>query len=40
MTKGNYKEVGKSGEMLSAVDANANAIGYVDLAYVKGMLKL
>lgn len=39
MTKGNYKEVGKSGEMLSAVDANANAIGYVDLAYVKGNVK-
>lgn len=40
MTKGeNYKEVGKSGEMVSAVDSNPNAIGYVDLAYVKGNIK-
>lgn len=40
MTKGsNYKEVGKSGEMTSAVESNQNAIGYVDLAYVKGNLK-
>lgn len=39
MTKGNYKEVGKSGEMLSAVESNPNAIGYVDLAYVKGNVK-
>ncbi|WP_316569113.1 phosphate ABC transporter substrate-binding protein [Neobacillus sp. YIM B06451] len=40
MTKGdNYKEVGKSGEMVSAVGTNPNAIGYVDLAYVKGDIK-
>ncbi|MDE3838049.1 phosphate ABC transporter substrate-binding protein [Bacillus methanolicus] len=40
MTKGeNYKEVGKSGEMLSAVESNPNAIGYIDLAYVKGNVK-
>ena len=40
MSKGdNYKEVGKSGEMVTAVDSNPNAIGYVDLAYVKGNIK-
>lgn len=40
MSKGsNYKEVGKSGEMVSAVSSNPNAIGYVDLAYVKGGIK-
>lgn len=39
MTKGNYKEVGKSGEMVTAVSSNPNAIGYVDLAYVKGSIK-
>jgi phosphate transport system substrate-binding protein len=39
MTKGNIKEVGSSGEMSTAVDTNPNAIGYVDLAYVKGNLK-
>lgn len=40
MTKGdNYKEVGKSGEMVTGVDSNPNAIGYVDLAYVKGNIK-
>jgi phosphate transport system substrate-binding protein len=40
MSKGsNYKEVGKSGEMVSAVASNSNAIGYVDLAYVKGDIK-
>ncbi|MGE8203849.1 phosphate ABC transporter substrate-binding protein [Heyndrickxia sp. NPDC080065] len=40
MTTGsNYKEVGKSGEMTSAVESNPNAIGYVDLAYVKGNIK-
>lgn len=40
MTKGeNYKEVGKSGEMLAAVESNPNAIGYIDLAYVKGNVK-
>ncbi|AZB44567.1 phosphate ABC transporter substrate-binding protein [Bacillus sp. FJAT-42376] len=39
MTKGNYKEVGKSGEMTTAVSSNPNAIGYVDLAYVKGNIK-
>lgn len=36
---GNYKEVGKSGEMVGAVSSNPNAIGYVDLAYVKGSIK-
>ncbi len=39
MTKGNYKEVGKSGEMVTNVQSNPNAIGYVDLAYVKGNIK-
>ncbi|MFY4775111.1 phosphate ABC transporter substrate-binding protein [Metabacillus sp. RGM 3146] len=40
MTKGaNYTEAGKSGEMVSAVTSNANAIGYVDLPYVKGGIK-
>ncbi|WP_397539158.1 phosphate ABC transporter substrate-binding protein [Rummeliibacillus pycnus] len=39
MTKGNYKEVGKSGEMVTSVATNPNAIGYVDLAYVKGDIK-
>ena len=40
MSKGdNYKEVGKSGEMVTAVESNPNAIGYVDLAYVKGNIK-
>lgn len=39
MTKGNYKEVGKSGEMVTSVDSNPNAIGYVDLAYVKSGIK-
>ncbi len=39
MTKGNYKEVGGSGDMSAAVDSNPNAIGYIDLAYVKGNLK-
>jgi phosphate transport system substrate-binding protein len=39
MTSGNYKEVGKSGEMFSAVETNANAIGYIDFAYVKGNVK-
>jgi phosphate transport system substrate-binding protein len=40
MTKGeNYKEVGKSGEMVTAVDTNPNALGYVDFAYVKGNIK-
>ncbi|WP_075617991.1 phosphate ABC transporter substrate-binding protein [Paenisporosarcina indica] len=40
MTKGeNYKEVGKSGEMVTAVNSNPNAIGYVDFAYVKGNIK-
>ena len=37
---GNVKEVGKSGEMVTNVSSNPNAIGYVDLAYVKGTLKL
>lgn len=40
MSKGdNYKEVGKSGEMVTAVDTNPNAIGYVDFPYVKGNIK-
>ncbi|MRX72158.1 phosphate ABC transporter substrate-binding protein [Bacillus lacus] len=40
MTKGdNYKEVGKSGDMLTNVSNNPNAIGYIDLAYVKGNVK-
>lgn len=39
MTSGNYKEVGKSGEMVTSVATNPNAIGYVDLAYVKGNIK-
>jgi phosphate transport system substrate-binding protein len=39
MTKGNYKEVGKSGEMLSAIETTPNAIGFIDLAYVKGDAK-
>lgn len=40
MSKGsNLKVVGKSGEMTSAVGSNPNAIGYVDLAYVKGSIK-
>ena len=36
---GNVKEVGKSGEMVTNVSSNPNAIGYVDLAYVKGGIK-
>lgn len=39
MTKGNIKEVGKSGEMVTAVETNPNAIGYVDFPYVKGNIK-
>ena len=40
MSKGsNYKEVGKSGEMVTTVESNPNAIGFVDLAYVKGNIK-
>jgi phosphate transport system substrate-binding protein len=35
----NYKEVQKSGEMVNAVNSNPNAIGFVDLAYVKGGIK-
>lgn len=35
----NYIEVGKSGEMVTSVDSNPNAIGYVDLPYVKGGIK-
>lgn len=34
-----YKEVQKSGEMVNAVASNPNAIGFVDLAYVKGEIK-
>lgn len=34
-----YIEVGKSGEMVTSVDSNPNAIGYVDLPYVKGGIK-
>ncbi|MCD7034479.1 phosphate ABC transporter substrate-binding protein [Metabacillus sp. GX 13764] len=40
MTSGShYQEAGKSGEMVTAVTSNANAIGYVDLPYVKGGIK-
>lgn len=39
MTSGNYKEVGKSGEMFTAVETNENAIGYIDFAYIKGNVK-
>ncbi|BBW98002.1 phosphate ABC transporter substrate-binding protein [Geobacillus icigianus] len=35
----NYKEVQKSGDMINAVSSNPNAIGFVDLAYVKGGIK-
>ncbi|WP_445613282.1 phosphate ABC transporter substrate-binding protein [Geobacillus sp. YF-1] len=35
----NYKEVQKSGDMVNAVSSNPNAIGFVDLAYVKGGIK-
>jgi len=40
MSKGsNYKETGSSGEMTTSVSSNKNAIGYVDLVYVKGDIK-
>ncbi|MBS4174351.1 phosphate ABC transporter substrate-binding protein [Bacillus sp. FJAT-49736] len=39
MTSGNYKEVGKSGEMIASIQSNPNAIGYVDLAYVDKSVK-
>ncbi|MED3561617.1 phosphate ABC transporter substrate-binding protein [Bacillus sp. MUM 116] len=39
MKSGNYKEVGKSGEMAAAVNTNPNAIGYIDFPYIKGNLK-
>lgn len=39
MSKGNYKEVGKSGEMVASIQSNPNAIGYVDLAYVDKTVK-
>lgn len=35
----NYQEVGKSGEMVTAVQSNPSAIGYVDLPYIKGSIK-
>lgn len=40
MSKGeNYKEVSSNGDMVKNVGANPNAIGYTDLAYVKGDIK-
>lgn len=39
MTSGNYKEVGKSGDMATAVGTDPNAIGFIDLPYVKGDIK-
>lgn len=38
-TSNNYKEVGSSGEMKTAVSTTPNAIGYIDLVYVTGDLK-
>lgn len=35
----NYKEVGSSGEMKTAVSTTPNAIGYIDLVYVSGDMK-
>ena len=35
----NYKEVGSSGEMKTAVSTTPNAIGYIDLVYVNSELK-
>lgn len=35
----NYKEVGSSGEMKTAVQTTPNAIGYIDLVYVSGDMK-
>lgn len=35
----NYKEVGSSGEMKTAVQTTPNAIGYIDLVYVGGDMK-
>ncbi|MCZ0756366.1 phosphate ABC transporter substrate-binding protein [Anoxybacillus sp. J5B_2022] len=35
----NYIEVGKSGDMVNKVKSNPNAIGFADLAYVKGDIK-
>ena len=40
MNKGdNYKEVKSSGDMATAVQKTPNAIGYIDLVYVKGDMK-
>jgi len=40
MTKGeNYKEVQSNGNMVQAVATTPNAIGYTDLAYIKGDIK-
>lgn len=35
----NYKEVKSSGDMKTAVETTPNAIGYIDLVYVKGDIK-
>lgn len=35
----NYKEVKSSGDMKTAVESTPNAIGYIDLVYVKGDIK-
>ncbi len=35
----NYKEVGSSGEMKTAIQTTPNAIGYIDLIYVSGDMK-
>lgn len=37
--KNTYKEVGKSGEMLTSVSTTPNSIGYVDLVYVNKDVK-
>jgi phosphate transport system substrate-binding protein len=40
MTKGdNYKEVKSTGEMATNINNTPNAIGYMDLVYVKGNIK-
>lgn len=38
-TSKNYKEVGSSGEMKTAVQTTPNAIGFIDLVYVSGDMK-
>lgn len=38
-TNSNYKEVGSSGEMKTAVSTTPNSIGYIDLVYVSGNMK-